>query len=265
MQEIWQIVRSVTPADIFDIVLVAFPFYVIFALLREARSHFALWGIVSMLLASLLLFLIARVANLQASILIFERFWIIVVLMFLIIFQNELKRALADVGRLRIFRGLFQQKTQVIGEIVNAVATMAERRVGALIAIERGNPLNPYLPTGTKIDAVVSSEAIGAVFTPYSPLHDGALIVSGERIVAASCILPLTDNPTLSKDLGTRHRAGIGLTEETDALTVVVSEETGSISLCKEGTIERFLKPEELRRRLERELDIESEEETGEE
>lgn len=256
MQELWVIISTISLSDVLDIAIVAVPFYLLFTLLREARSFFALWGIVSMLLFSSVIYLIARVLDLQATILIYERFWIIVVLVFLIIFQGELKKAMTDVGRLRIFRAFFPRQRQVVGEIIRAVQTMAERKVGALIAVERSNTLKPYLASGTMLDSAISAELLRSVFQTNSPLHDGAVIVSGDRIVAAACILPLSENPRLGSELGTRHRAAIGLSEETDALVVVVSEETGTISVAEEGKMERFLEPADLRKRIEIELDL---------
>lgn len=252
------ILRTMSLADVFDIVLVAIPFYVMFALLREARSYYALWGLIWTLIGFLVIYLAARVWGLKATALIYERFWIIVVLLFLIVFQGELKTALTDVGRLRIFRVLFPQETHVVEEVIEAVQDMASKRIGALIAFERGNTLAPYLGTGTMLDARASAEMIGSIFSPKAPLHDGALIIRGERLVAGSCILPLAEHENLARDLGTRHRAAIGLSEETDALVVVVSEETGLISLAEAGELQRGLKPEDLRRRLREELDMQA-------
>lgn len=259
MEEIFMILRTMSLRDVFDIVFVAIPFYLTFALLREARSYYALWGLIWTLVGFLAIYLIARIWELRATALIFERFWLIVVLAFLIIFQGELKKALTDVGRLRIFRVLFPQETHVVEEVIQAVQEMSEKRIGALIAFERGNTLAPYLGTGTMLDAQASSEMIGSIFSPKSPLHDGALIIRGERLVAGSCILPLAAHENVARDLGTRHRAALGLSEETDAIVVVVSEETGQISLAEEGKIERRLKAEDLRRRLRQELDLQAE------
>jgi diadenylate cyclase len=153
---------------------------------------------------------------------------------------------------------LFPQETHVVEEVIEAVQDMSEKKIGALIAFERGNTLAPYQGTGTMLDAQASAEMIGSIFSTKSPLHDGALIIRGERLVAASCILPLAERENLARDLGTRHRAAIGLSEETDALVVIVSEETGSISLAEDGEIERGLKAEDLRRRLRQELDLQS-------
>ncbi|MCL5271393.1 MAG: diadenylate cyclase CdaA [bacterium] len=257
MNELITTIVNMRLVDFFDILLVAVFFYAIFALLRETRSFVALMGFITVMIGSLLLFLLARAANLQAMTLIFKQFWIIVVLIFLIVFQNEFKKALTDVGQMRLFRSIFPSREKfVLDEIIQAVQVMASRNIGALIAFERNNPLKSYMSTGTSLDAVVSAPLIHTVFTHYAPLHDGALIISGQRLVSAGCILPLTDNPELSRELGTRHRAAIGLSEETDAVVVVVSEETGTISVVVDGKIDRGLPPEGLRRRLEKELNI---------
>ena len=257
MRELLVTILNLHPSDAVDILVVALFFYGIFALLRETRSVVALTGFITVMVGSLLLFLVARTWNLQAMELIFKHFWIIVVLIFLIVFQNEFKRVLTDIGQMRIFRSFFPSRERyVIDEIVNAVQIMAGRNVGALIVFERSNPLKAYTGTGTDLDAMVSSELIRTIFTNYAPLHDGALIVKGERLVSAGCILPLTNNPELSRELGTRHRAAIGLSEETDALILVVSEETGTVSIVTDSKIERGITGETLRRRLERELDV---------
>lgn len=260
MQELIGTIINMRLADAFDILLVSLFFYGIFALLRETRSVVALTGFITVMVSSLLLFLVARTWNLQAMVLIFKHFWVVVVLIFLIVFQNEFKKALTDIGQMRLFRTFFPSRERdVLDEIVQAVQIMAGRNVGALIAFERNNPLRPYAGSGKELDAIVSSELICTIFTHYAPLHDGALLVKGERLMAAGCILPLTDNPELSRELGTRHRAAIGLSEETDSVVVVVSEETGTITVVVDGKLERGLSGETLRRRLETELDIEQE------
>ncbi|HOE96434.1 MAG TPA: diadenylate cyclase CdaA [Candidatus Sumerlaeota bacterium] len=266
MQELTTSIMNFRLLDLADILLVALFFYGIFAILRETRSFVALMGFVTFTLASLLLFLIALTWDLQAMILIFQNFWIVVVLIFLIVFQNEFRKALTDLGQLRLLRGLFPSRERdVLDEIINAVTLLAGRNIGALIVLERRNPLRSYMGSGTVLDATVSAEMIRTVFTPYSPLHDGAMLIRGERILAAGCILPLSDNPELSSELGTRHRAALGLSEETDAVVIVVSEETGTISLAENGQIQRNLKPAELRSRLEEELEIAHQQAQGEE
>ena len=265
MQEILVTILNMRISDVLDIAMVALFFYTIFSLLRETRSFVALLGFITVMIASLLLFLISQFFQLQAMTLLFRNFWVIVVLIFLIAFQNEFKKALTDIGKLRFFRSLFSSRERfVVDEIVQAVQVMAGRHVGALIAFERRNPLKSYMTTGTPLDAIVSSALIRTVFTNYAPLHDGALVIIGDRMVSAGCILPLTDNPGLNRELGTRHRAAIGLSEETDAMVVVVSEETGTISIVVDGKMDRGLQPDELRRRLEKELNISSQDGQGE-
>lgn len=264
MRELVATLVNINVADIFDILCVAIIFYAIFTLLLETRSFVALMGFITIMVGSMLLFLVAITWQMKAMILIFKHFWIVVVLIFLIVFQNEFKKALTDIGRMRLLRSMFTSREKhALGEVVQAVGVMAGRNIGALIAFERRNPLKSHTETGTRLDAAVSAELIRTVFTHYAPLHDGALIIKGDQMIAAGCILPLTENPSLSSELGTRHRAGIGLTEQTDAVVVVVSEETGTISLVKDGKIERGLEIEQLQRRLEKELDIEVES-TGE-
>jgi diadenylate cyclase len=259
MTELRATILNMKLSDAFDILVVALFFFAIFALLRESRSHVALRGFITVMIGSLVIFLIARAMRLQAIMLIFEKFWIVVVLVFLMVFQNEFKKAMTEVGQMRAFRPFFPRRDiDVLDHVLQAVKAMARDRIGALIVFERRNPLHSYTGTNTStsLDAEISAELIRTIFTPTAPLHDGALIVSGERMVAAGCILPtLTDNPELSRELGTRHRAAIGVTEETDAVVVVVSEETGIVSIAVDGRITRNLKPEQLRRELERLLD----------
>jgi uncharacterized protein (TIGR00159 family) len=168
-----------------------------------------------------------------------------------IVFQNDIRRALTQVGtgplfspRERVAQG------QGVEELVKAVTSLAARRVGALIVFQNEVGLNEYIDVGTRLDAQVSKELVTSIFMPSSPIHDGALIVQQGRMTAAGCFLPLTSNPAVSKTLGTRHRAAIGLTEETDALAIVVSEEDGTISLVREGRITRDVEPATLRTTL---------------
>jgi len=245
--------------DFLDILIVAAIFYLLFSLLRETRSAVALQGLVALLLLSFLIYFLAEVARLNAVILIFRSFWIIVVLVFIVAFQHEFKRALTNIGQLRLFRVFFTPSIEFLDEVIQAVSMMAKQRVGALVAIERVNSLKVYCDTGIPLDALVTAETLRTVFTPPSPLHDGSVIIRGDRIVAASCILPLSNNPTLGKDLGTRHRAAVGLSEETDAAVIVVSEETGIISLSFNGRLERRQTPEGLRNALAELLEIRSE------
>lgn len=157
----------------------------------------------------------------------------------IILFQPEFRRALLRLGQNPVFRVFLRPGYQVTNEIVKAIETLSREKIGVLIAIEREVGLNSFVETGTKLNADVSSELLYAIFYPSSPLHDGAVIVQEQKISAAGCFLPLSENTELSKNLGTRHRAGIGLTEETDAIVIIVSEETGTISTGFKGVLNR--------------------------
>src|SRR5262245_20421104 len=170
-----------------------------------------------------------------------------------IVFQNDIRRALTQVGTGPLFSPADRvAQSQAVEELVKAVTTMASRRIGALIVLQNEVGLNEYLEVGTRLDAQVSKELVTSIFMPSSPIHDGALIIQHGRITAAGCFLPLTTNPTVSKTLGTRHRAAIGLTEETDAVAIVVSEEDGMVSLVREGKITRDVDAATLRTALQR-------------
>ena len=170
MAELLVTLRTMRFSDLVDILMVAIFFYAIFALLHESRSKVALRGFITVMLGSLLIYLLAQAWNMRALVMIFENFWIIVVLVFLIVFQNEFKKALTDVGQLRVFRPFFpQREDDVLDQVLQAVKLMSKNRTGALIVFERRNPLRSYTGTGTMIDAVVSAEMIRTIFTAFSP------------------------------------------------------------------------------------------------
>jgi diadenylate cyclase len=257
MNALWSIIKSIEfIPDVLDIVLVASAFFLLFSLLRETRSYAALRGLIILLLASFFTFFVAKFLKMSAMTLIFERFWIVAVLVFLIVFQNEFRKALTDLGQIRIFRALFNPSGKYLDEIIRAIMVLSARNVGALIAIERRNPLRVHIDTGTRLDASISAELIRTIFAPVTPLHDGAVIIRNEQIAAAGCILPLSINPNLGKDLGMRHRASLGLSEESDAVVICVSEETGIISLAVNGRLSRGETENTLRHKLESLLDI---------
>src|ERR1051325_1365746 len=169
----------------------------------------------------------------------------------IVIFQHEIRRALAQFGQAPLLAGFSSiNRNEFYDEIMLAVTTLASQQTGALIVIERDIGLKSYIESGIAMDAALSYDLLVTVFNPSVPLHDGAVIVQNGRIAAAACFLPLTVKPRLSKELGTRHRAAIGVTEETDAVAIIVSEETASISFAHDGEIERFLDPDTLRLRL---------------
>ena len=265
MKELFEIVSSsLTIIDLIDILLVSLLFYLLFSLLKGARSSVALRGLVTILFLSLLIYFLAMTLNLKATVLLIERFWLVAVLVFLIVFQHEFRRVLTEIGQMKIFRHLFSRNSGFLEEVLRSILVMSNRKIGALIVFERRNSLRVYADTGTAIDSEVNTEMIRTIFSPYAPLHDGAMIIRNDRIVAAGCILPLTSDPNVDKELGTRHRAAIGLTEENDSVAVAVSEETGIISLATRGELSRGESIESLRKKLEDLLDIKSEEENAE-
>jgi len=175
--------------------------------------------------------------------------WVVIPLF--ILFQPEIRRALIRLGQNPLFRVFFRPHSRFTEELVRATFGLARDRIGGLIAIEREVGLRAYVESGVRLDAVVSAELIRTIFWPGTPLHDGAIVISGQRIAAAGCLFPLTDNPQFSTELGTRHRAGIGVTEESDAAAIVVSEQTGQVSLAVGGALQRNLDEKSLRRALE--------------
>ncbi len=173
------------------------------------------------------------------------------VFVIIVIFQHEIRRALVRFGQAPLFAGFSTiNRNEFYDEIVLAVKTLATNQTGALIVIERDIGLKTYIESGIALDAALSYDLLVSIFNPSVPLHDGAVIIQNRRIAAGACFLPLTVKPRLSKELGTRHRAAIGVTEETDAVAIVVSEETGAISFAHDGEMERYLDPDTLRQRL---------------
>lgn len=234
--------------DALDILIVAFAVYQIILALRGTRAFQMLLGLALLYLASRVSLRLGLVTvNWALSNLLAVWFLCIIIL-----FQPELRRALASVGRrgslLRAFSRY--QEAHMIDEVVRAVTSLAAKKIGAIIVVERDSRLTDSVDSGTTLDALVSRRMLESIFYPYSPLHDGAVIISRDRIVAAACFLPLSINPELPRDLGTRHRAAVGITEESDAIAIVISEETGMISLVAGGEILRNLDASTLRQRL---------------
>lgn len=231
--------------DLFDVLLVTFVLYNLLLLIRGTRAAQVVLGILLVVLA----YGGARTFRLPALEATLERFFDILPLAILVLFQHEIRRALASFGRTPGWR--FGRDGQDLRELFNdvavAAATLSERRIGALIAFERRDGLRNYIENGIKIDAIVSLDLLITLFHPKAPTHDGAVVIQGNRVAAATCFLPLTRNAELSTELGTRHRAAIGVTEETDAVVLVVSEETGSISLAIDGTMQRQLSSETVK------------------
>jgi len=235
--------------DGFDIAVLAIVIYSGMQLIRGTRAVPMLIGL---LVVYGIYFLSARLEIYTMHSLLQNLLGVSLILV-IIIFQNDIRRALTQVGTGPFFSSTERiAQGQAVEELTKAVTYMASRRVGALIVLQHEVGLNEYIEVGTPLDAQVSRELVASIFMPGSPIHDGALIIQHGRITAAGCFLPLTTNPAVSRTLGTRHRAAIGLTEETDAAAVVVSEEDGTISLVREGKITRDVDAATLRTTLQR-------------
>ena len=234
--------------DVLDIAIVALLFYKLFQLVRGTRAAQMLFGLIIIIAGSLVAeFLRFDALNWLISSL--KTVWVVV---FVIIFQPELRRVLAQLGQSKFVRYFVRSPHLAVrDEVARAAGELSHKKIGALIVIGREASLRQYIETGTHINAKVTSELISTIFTPQTPLHDGACIIEREELVAAGCILPLSDNPVLPPSLGMRHRAAIGLTEETDAVVVVVSGETGGISVAVRGNLRKQLDTESLREVLE--------------
>ncbi len=217
--------------DLFDILILAYLIYQLVLLIKGTRAAQMMTGIVFVIGA----YFVAGMLQLTTvqRFLGYLLYWIPFAV--IVIFQNTIRRALSRFGRNPFFRS--HQSEELINELVLAATSLASRRIGGLIVIEREQGLRNYIETGITIDANLSYDLILSIFYPKSPLHDGAIIIQEGRLRAASCFLPLTSHPTLSKEFGTRHRAAIGISEETDAVAVVISEERGTISVAFEGRI----------------------------
>lgn len=231
---------------ILEIAVLAVLLYYIFLFFQGTRGAQVLSGL-GLFFVSLLL--LTQVFNLDTLNWLLQRFTVYLAIAFLIIFQPEIRRALAELGRRHMFATPTADRP-LVEVLVKAATRLADGKIGALIAIERETSTAPYQETGTPIESRVTAELIQTIFYPNTILHDGAIIVRGDRIVAAGCVFPLSQRTELSKSLGTRHRAAIGLTEETDALVIVVSEETGTISVAYRGRLRQGLDTERLERIL---------------
>lgn len=241
-----ELLYSLRFQDAIDILLIAFVIYRIIDLIRGTRAVQMLIGLAVVFLG----FVSSQYFELYTLNWILDNFLSSILLVIVVIFQDDIRRALTQVGSrpfLARERGIQQEELE---EIVRAAVSLTSKRIGALIVFQRDVGLNQYVEVGTRLDARVSKELITSIFIPSSPIHDGALIIHEGRIIAAGCFLPLTTNPHVSKTLGTRHRAAIGLTEETDAVVVVISEEEGAISLVREGRITRDVDAGTLRSTL---------------
>ena len=246
----WEIVQAFRWRDAIDILLVSAILYRVFLMFRGTRAVPMLLGLLFLAGVSLA----ARHLELLSLSWILENFWTAWVLVLVVVFQPELRRALTHLGHGRLFQGFVgtsaEERSHVIEDVVKAAEALRAKRIGVLMVIERSTGLRHYAELGVPMDALISSDLLGSLFLPYSPLHDGAVIIQGDRIVAAGCFLPLSRNVDVGRKLGTRHRAALGISEETDAVALAVSEETGRISLAVEGRLETFSDRDSLVNRL---------------
>ena len=250
-------VSGIRWADIVEIIILSFLLYHILVWIKNTRA----WSLLKGILVIAAFVLLAAYFEMNTILWIVNNMFSVAVTAIIVILQPELRKAVEELGRKNLIssivpfelgknpgEGRFSDKT--INEIAKACVEMGKVKTGALIVVQQDQPLDEYERTGIDMDGIVTSQLLINIFEHNTPLHDGAVIVRGNRITAATCYLPLSDNMTLSKDLGTRHRAGVGISEVTDSLTVIVSEETGKISVAFEGKLERGLSGEELKEKL---------------
>ncbi|MFM1525698.1 MULTISPECIES: diadenylate cyclase CdaA [Helcococcus] len=242
---------TIKMTDIIDVLVMTFIIYKVIMLVRETRAAQLLKGLFLILIFSRISILL----NLYTVNWLISSVFTVGVVLIIVVFQPELRRAFEKLGRSNsIFTSIVKLKTQQINfkteEIVNAVASLSRQKIGALIVIENGVGLADIVETGTMLNSEISSELIINLFFPNSPLHDGAVIIKDEKIVAAGCFLPLSSNNSISKELGTRHRAALGMSEKSDAFIIVVSEETGIITTVQNSSISRHIDSETLKNTL---------------
>ncbi|GAB6158700.1 diadenylate cyclase CdaA [Desulfotomaculum varum] len=237
--------------SILDILLVSYVFYRFMLIIQGTRAVQLIKGLVVLLVATT----VSSWLHLYTVNWLLQQVMTALVVALPIVFQPELRRALETLGRGKFFSRTVNtlkeaDRSRMINEVVRAMQVLTKNKMGALIIIERVTGLEEYIDTGIKIDGIVSAEFLVNIFIPKTPLHDGAVVIRDDRVTAAACFLPLSENPYISKELGTRHRAGIGITEVSDAVAVIVSEETGAISMAMDGKIDRMLDESTLKQKL---------------
>lgn len=241
------LVSTVGILDIIDIVVVAYFLYRLYLMLKNTRAATLVKG----LLVLVAFMIVCRTLNLHVISWLLEKSMTVIMVALPVVFQPELRRALEQIGRGKLFRKgseLDEQELEaMLEDVAAATKVMSKAKVGALMVFERATGLVERIETGVPIDGLVSSGLIQNIFVKDTPLHDGAVVIRGNRIVAACCLLPLTENRNLSQELGTRHRAAIGISEQSDAMVLVVSEETGAISIARNGELVRYLTVDDVK------------------
>ncbi|MFZ6016414.1 MAG: diadenylate cyclase CdaA [Nitrospirota bacterium] len=233
-----EILRQFRWQDLVDIILMSIILYRLLLIIKGTRAAQMLIGLGVLLFASL----ISRYFELYTVDWLIQSFWAQIVIAIIILFQPEIRRALAQMGEAQFLQTFTSaEELKSLEEIVRAAVALANRKIGALIAIERDTSLKDFVEIGTPLDAKVSKDVLLSIFHPTSPIHDGAVVIKGNRIIAAGCFLPIALSSGPNRSLGTRHRAGLGLSEETDAVVIIVSEETGVVSMAINGKLETHL------------------------
>jgi len=248
---ILDILKNFTWLDFLDIAIVAFLIYNIILLLKGTKMVRLLTGL-AVLLA---VYLLSHICGLVALHRMLDHLVGSIILVFVIIYQHEIRRALLTMGKKRPARGQPHEMLQLIEELAAATDGLTKKSIGALIVLEGKIDVDDFIEVGTEIDAKVTCELISSIFLPYSPIHDGAVIIKKGKLTKAGCFLPLTRNPLVSKSLGTRHRAAIGLAERTDAIVIIVSEETGKVSIAADGRLTYDVDQASLRKTLKKLLE----------
>ncbi len=252
---LWRSVPKITATDIIEVCILAFLIYHVVKWVKNTRA----WSLVKGLVVVMIFWLVADVFKLNVILWIIKNTINVGIIAIIIVFQPEFRKALEQLGQKNLVKSIItfddtdkneKFSDHTLNEIVRATFELARTKTGALIVIEDNIPLSDFESTGIYIDSLISSELLINIFEHNTPLHDGAVILRGNRVVAATCYLPLSDNMQLSKDLGTRHRAGIGISEVTDSLTIIVSEETGKVSIAKGGKLIRNIDGDYLKAKL---------------
>lgn len=248
--------KNVGATDIVEILIISFLVYQIIVWIKNTKA----WSLLKGILVILVFLLIAAIFNMTTILWIAQNSFGLAVTAIIVIMQPELRKALEQLGTKNIISTFIKLDTsrnpsgrftdRTVNEIIKACFEMGKEKTGALIVIEQSISLVEYERTGIEVDGLITSQLLVNIFEHNTPLHDGAIIIRGDRITSATCYLPLSDNMELSKELGTRHRAGVGISEATDSLTIIVSEETGNVSIAYEGQLYRNMDPEELKKRI---------------
>ena len=248
----WLSIPAIKWTDIVEVLIISVLLYKVLAWIKESKA----WSLLKGILFILLFVMVAAMFSMTTILWIAKNIFGVAVTAMVVVFQPELRKALEQLGRRKVLSSLFQFDPRIAGErfsdeTINEIARgsfeMGRAKTGALIVIAQNDPLTDYEKTGIMLDSAISSQLLINIFEHNTPLHDGAVIVQGNRIVSATCYLPLSENMELSKELGTRHRAGVGISEVTDSMTVIVSEETGRVSVAYEGDLTRNVDSEQLK------------------